>query len=129
MEESLDKVANGNEEWVRLISDFYKPFSKRLEEVDKKAKRVAIEAEKTGEKCPECKKGEVIIRLGRFGKFLSCSRFPECKYTGKYVNKVGVKCPECKHGDVVLKNTKKGRKFFGCSRYPKCKWASWRKPN
>ena len=129
MEESLDKVANGNEEWVRLISDFYKPFSKRLEEVDKKAKRVAIEAEKTGEKCPECKKGEVIIRLGRFGKFLSCSRFPECKYTGRYVNKVGVKCPECKHGDVVLKNTKKGRKFFGCSRYPKCKWASWRKPN
>lgn len=129
MEEGLDKVANGEEKWVRLISDFYKPFEVKLKDVDKNAKRVAIEAEKTGEKCPECKEGEVIIRLGRFGKFLSCSRFPDCKYTAKYINKAGIKCPDCKTGDVIIKNTKRGRKFFGCSRYPKCKWASWRKPS
>jgi len=129
MEESLDKVANGDEKWVQLISDFYKPFGKKLIDVDKNAKRAVIETEKTGEKCPECKEGDVIIRLGRFGKFLSCSRFPDCKYTAKFVNKIGMKCLECKKGDVIIKNTKRGRKFFGCSRYPKCKWASWRKPN
>jgi len=129
MEEGLDKVANGEEKWVELIRNFYKPFEIKLKDVEKNAKRVAIEAEKTGEKCPECKDGNVVIRTGRFGKFLSCDKFPECKYTGKYVQKIGKKCPECKSGDIILKNTKKGRKFFGCSRYPKCKWASWRKPS
>jgi len=129
MEEGLDKIANGEVKWVGLISDFYNPFSKKLEDVDKNSKRVAIAAEKTGDKCPECKTGDVIIRIGRFGKFLSCSRFPECKYTAKYIQKVGIKCPECKSGDVIIKNTKRGRKFYGCSRYPKCKWASWRKPS
>jgi DNA topoisomerase-1 len=128
MEEGLDRIANGEQKWVDLISDFYKPFEKKLIDVEKNAKRVAIAAEKTGEKCPECKEGDVIIRIGRFGKFLSCSRFPECKYTAKYIDKIGIKCPECKNGDVIIKKTKRGRKFFGCSRYPKCKWASWRKP-
>ena len=129
LEGDLDRVANGELKWRGLISDFYKPFEGKLSDVEKNAKRVAIETESTGEKCPECKDGEIIIRLGRFGKFLSCSRFPECKYTAKYIQKVGKKCPECKTGDVIIKNTKKGRKFFGCSRYPKCKWASWRKPS
>ncbi len=128
MEEGLDKIANGEQKWVNLISDFYKPFEKKIIDVEKNSKRVAIAAEKTGEKCPECKDGDVIIRIGRFGKFLSCSRFPDCKYTAKYLDKTGIKCPECKSGDVIIKKTKKGRKFFGCSRYPKCKWASWRKP-
>jgi DNA topoisomerase-1 len=128
MEEGLDRIANGDQKWVDLISDFYKPFEKKLVDVEKNAKRVPIAAEKTGEKCPECKEGDVIIRIGRFGKFLSCSRFPECKYTAKYIDKTGIKCPECKNGDVIIKKTKRGRKFFGCSRYPKCKWASWRKP-
>ncbi|KKQ83740.1 MAG: topoisomerase protein [Candidatus Woesebacteria bacterium GW2011_GWA1_38_8] len=129
MEEGLDKVANGEEKWVELIRDFYKPFEKKLLDVEKKAKRVAIEAEKTGEKCPECKKGDIVIRTGRFGKFLSCDKFPECKYTAKYLDKIGKKCPDCKKGEVIVKKTKKGRKFYGCSRYPKCKWASWRKPS
>jgi len=129
LEEGLDRVANGDLKWGGLISEFYKPFGEKLGDVEKNSKRVAIEAESTGEKCPECKDGEVIIRLGRFGKFLSCSKFPACKYTAKYIQKVGKKCPECKTGDMIIKNTKKGRKFFGCSRYPKCKWASWRKPN
>ena len=128
MEDNLDKIANGNEKWVEIIGDFFKPFEKKVKDVDKKAERVKIETEKLGKKCPECKEGELVIRLGRFGKFVSCSRFPDCKYTEKYLEKVGVKCPECGKGDVIVKKTSKGRKFFGCSRYPDCKYASWRSP-
>ncbi len=128
MESGLDKIANGEGEWKEVINGFYKPFASKLKIVDKEAKRVKIEVEKLGKKCPECKKGELVIRIGRFGKFISCSRFPDCKHTEKYLEKLGVKCPECKVGDVIVKKTGKGRNFFGCSRYPECKWASWRSP-
>lgn len=128
MEDDLDRVANGETKWTGVIADFFKPLEKKIGTVDKKAKRVKIETEKLGKKCPECKEGELVVRLGRFGKFISCSRFPDCKYTEKYLEKVGVKCPECKVGDVIIKKTSKGRKFFGCSRYPECKYASWRSP-
>ncbi len=128
MEDDLDKVANGEKVWQKEIKTFYTPFHKKLTDVTKNAKRVKIETEKLGEKCPECKVGELVIRIGRFGKFISCSRFPDCKYTAKYLEKVGVKCPECKVGDVIIKKTSKGRQFFGCSRYPECKWASWKDP-
>lgn len=128
MEDDLDSIANGNIKWETPISDFWKPFIKKLDMVTKKSKRVKIEVEKTGRKCPECKKGELVIRIGRFGKFISCSLFPECKYTEKYIEKIDMKCPGCKTGTVVVNKTRRGRKFFGCSRYPECKWASWRKP-
>jgi DNA topoisomerase-1 len=128
MEDNLDKVADGKLLWTKSIKTFYGPFEKKLGSVEKNAKRVKIEVEKLGKKCPECGTGELVIRTGRFGKFISCSRFPECKYTAKYLEKVGVKCPECKTGDVIIKKTGKGRRFFGCSRYPDCKWASWRNP-
>lgn len=128
MENDLDKIANGESKWNGIIKDFYKPFEGKVKMVDKEGKRVKIEAEKLGRKCPECHEGELVIRLGRFGKFISCSRFPDCKYTEKYIEKVGMKCPECKVGDVIVKKTGKGRNFFGCSRYPECKWASWRSP-
>ena len=128
MEDNLDSVANGKLKWETSIKDFWKPFEKKLASVEKNSKRVKIEVEKLGKKCPECKDGELVVRLGRFGKFVSCSRFPDCKYTEKYLEKVGVKCPECKTGDVIIKKTSKGRKFFGCSRYPECKYASWRSP-
>jgi len=128
MEEELDRVANGKAKWTKLISQFYQPFQKQLEKVEKKVGRVKIPVQKTGKKCPQCKKGELVIRTGRFGKFLSCSRFPECKYTASYAEKLlGIKCPQC-GGDIVIKRTRKGRQFYGCSNYPKCKWASWRKP-
>ena len=128
MEEGLDQVANGKTKWIKLIDQFYQPFQKQLEKVEKKVGRVKIPVQKTGKKCPQCKKGELVIRTGRFGKFLSCSRFPECKYTTSYIEKLlGVKCPQC-GGDIVIKRTRKGRQFYGCSNYPKCKWASWRKP-
>lgn len=128
MEGELDDIANGKLKWEEPIKEFYKPFEKKLADVEKNAKRVKIEVEKLGRSCPECKIGELVIRTGRFGKFISCSRFPDCKYTEKYLEKVGVKCPECKIGDVIIKKTSKGRKFFGCSRYPECKYASWRNP-
>ncbi|PIS15165.1 type I DNA topoisomerase [Candidatus Shapirobacteria bacterium CG09_land_8_20_14_0_10_38_17] len=128
MEEGLDKIANGGAEWKKLIGQFYQPFQKQLEKVEEQVGRVKIPVQKTGKKCPKCKKGELVIRTGRFGKFLSCSRFPECRYTAPYIEKLlGVKCPQC-GGDVVIKRTRKGKQFYGCSNYPQCKWASWRKP-
>lgn len=129
IEEQLDNIANGEVKWVPVIADFYKPFIKKVANVEKNAERVKIEVEETGEKCPECKKGDLVIRMGRFGKFISCSNFPECKYKKNYIEKVGgIKCPDCKVGDVILRRTRKGRQFYGCSKYPDCSWASWTKP-
>ncbi|HUV47268.1 MAG TPA: type I DNA topoisomerase [Candidatus Bathyarchaeia archaeon] len=129
MEDDLDKIAQGKREWVPTIREFYQPFIRKLKEVEKTAKRAKIAVEKTGKKCPKCKKGEQVIRTGRFGKFLSCSRFPECDWKDSYQEKVkGVLCPKC-HSDIVVRKTKKGRRFFGCSRWPECKWATWRLPS
>jgi len=128
MEDDLDKIAHGKKKWQMVLGEFWGSFIRKVEKVEKTAERVKIETEKTGKKCPECKKGAEVIRVGRFGKFLSCSTFPKCRYTAKYLDKVGKKCPECKKGDIIVKKTKKGRQFFGCSQYPECDWASWRKP-
>jgi DNA topoisomerase-1 len=128
MEGSLDDIANGKLKWVKVISTFWKPFDKKLVSVEKNSQRVKIEVEKLGRECPECKEGELVIRTGRFGKFISCSRFPDCKHTEKYLEKIGMTCPDCGKGDVIVKKTGKGRKFFGCSRYPDCKYASWKSP-
>lgn len=136
MEGDLDNIANGEKKWVETIKKFWGPFGKKIKVVTKEGKRVKIETEKLGRACPECeerglpraKRGELVIRIGRFGKFISCSRFPDCKHTEKYLEKTGAKCPDCKKGDVIIKKSGRGRKFFGCSRYPECKWASWRKP-
>jgi DNA topoisomerase-1 len=128
MEDHLDKIADGKNVWTDSIKKFWSPFNSKLTDVTKHSKRVKIEVEKLGRKCPDCKKGELVIRVGRFGKFISCSRFPDCKHTEKYVEKIGMKCPECGKGEVIVKKTSRGKRFFGCSRYPKCKWASWRNP-
>lgn len=136
MEDHLDEVAKGELDWHKMIDEFYKPFSDKLTDVEENAKRVQIETEKLGKKCPTCKKegrtdedrGELVVRTGRFGKFISCSKFPECKHTEKYLDKVGMKCSECGKGDVIIKKTRRGRQFFGCSNYPKCEFASWKKP-
>jgi len=128
MEDDLDAIANGEKERVPVLKEFYDPFSSRLEGVKKVAQRVAVETEATGESCPKCKEGSVVIRVGRFGKFLSCSRFPECDWRAPYIKAIeGVKCPKC-GGDIVYKKTKKGKGFYGCSNYPKCDFASWKKP-
>jgi DNA topoisomerase-1 len=132
MEDSLDEIALGNAKWVPVIREFWNPFNKLVGEVTKNSKRVEVPVEKTGKPCPLCgdkEKGEIIIRTGRFGKFYSCSRFPECKYTANFKQTIeGMKCEKCQQGDVVIKRTRTGRTFYGCSRYPECDWASWADP-
>jgi len=128
MEEDLDRVANGKKRWTDLIKHFYQLFLQTLTKVEKEAPRAIVPVEETGENCPKCKKGKLVVRTGRFGKFLSCSRFPECDYTAPYNEKLkGIKCPKC-GGEVVIRRSKKGRRFYGCANYPQCSWASWRRP-
>ncbi len=128
LEDKLDEIANGDEKWQPVIKEFYDPFSKKLAGVSETAERVKIQTELTGDKCPVCTEGDVVVRTGKFGKFLSCSRYPDCTYKANYQNKTGQKCPTCNEGDVIIRKTRTGRTFFGCSRYPDCKFASWNKP-
>ncbi len=128
MEEDLDKIAGGKLDWKKMMKRFWKPFSAEVKKVEKNAKRVKVETEKLGRKCPDCEKGNLVIRLGRFGKFISCDKFPDCKHTEPFLQLAGFKCPDC-GARAVIKKTRKGRRFFGCSKYPKCKWAGWKKPN
>lgn len=129
MEEDLDLIALGEKDWVGIIDLFYKPLAKKIGEVTEVADRVQVPVEKTGETCPECNEGEVVIRSGRFGKFKSCSRFPDCKFTKNIVETLPDQhCPLCGSGDVVVKNTRWGKPFYGCSLYPQCDFASWKKP-
>lgn len=127
MEEDLDKIALGKLDWQKMMKNFWQDFDKEVKNVERNAERVKVETEKTGEKCPECHEGDLVIRVGKFGKFVSCSRFPECKYTAPLREMAGFSCPEC-GSEGVVKRTRSGKKFFGCSNYPKCKWASWKKP-
>lgn len=143
MEDGLDAIANGKEEWQKLLADFYGPFSKNLEEKYQEVQKKDLIPEATGEICEKCSK-PMIIRMSRFGKFMACSGFPECRNTKKLTapsshpeqgegsgpKKIGMKCPTCIEGEVVERYTKKGRRrrFWGCSKYPKCMYATWKDP-
>ncbi len=127
MEDQLDEIANGEMKWLPVIADFYQPFETELLKVAETAERVKVEVETTGDKCPVCGQGDVVIRIGRYGKFLACSRYPECGYKANYMEKAGVKCPKC-GGEVILRKTKSHKTFYGCSNYPNCNFASWTKP-
>jgi len=127
MEDDLDEIANGKKEWVPVIREFFEPFNTKLTSVSKVSERVAVETEVTDEKCPQCG-APLVVRLGRYGKFLSCSKFPECKFTKPFIKEAGFNCPKC-GAPVVLRKTKKGKTFYGCSKWPKCDFATWRKPN
>lgn len=123
MEDGLDAVASGEKKWVPMIAEFYEPFEKKLQEV-KGAARVKIATEKTSEKCP--KDGAfLVIRVGRFGKFLSCENFPKCDFSKPFVEETKFSCPK-DGGKIVVKRTRKGRTFYGCSNYPKCDFATWK---
>jgi len=129
MENELDEIAEGKDSWQKTVKDFYTPFAKNLEkkygEVEKKDL-----IKETDKKCPKCG-SPLIERLGRFGRFYACSKFPECKHTESVDDKnkdLGIKCPKCKDGDVISRKTKRGKIFYGCSRYPKCDFALWDKP-
>ncbi len=124
VEEEFDEIAEGKKEWVPVIKDFFEPFAKNLKEKYETVTSQKTE-EKTGEQCPECGK-DLVIKRGRFGKFIACSGFPDCKFTKKIPETpLNIKCPKCAEGDVIRRRSKKGRWFFGCSRYPNCDFVSW----
>jgi len=129
MEEDLDDIAEGKTKWVPVIKNFYGPFHKNLEEKYENVKKQNIE-KKTDEICEKCGK-PMVIKRGRFGEFMACSGFPECK-NAKTIKReaetINMKCPKCGEGDVVVKRTKRGKIFYGCSKYPACDFASWTKP-
>ncbi|MEX1061725.1 MAG: type I DNA topoisomerase [Patescibacteria group bacterium] len=128
MEANLDEIAQGKMKWVEPIAAFYGPFAKELAEADENIDKSSMTTlAETDEKCPESGH-PLVLKLGRYGKFYSCSGFPECKYARPYVEKIGMACPTCKEGDVIVKKTKRGKSFYGCSRYPSCKFASWDDP-
>lgn len=124
MENKLDEIASGKTDWVPVVKEFYKPFEKDLKLAEGEEK-IKIELEKTGEKCP-LDGGDVVIRVGRFGKFKACANFPECKFRESIVQESGYLCPR-DAGKMVLKKTHKGRTFYGCGNYPKCDFAVWTK--
>jgi len=129
MEKELDKVAEGKNNWKKACRDFYNPFAKNLENKYKEVKKENL-TEETDKICPKCG-SPIIERMGRFGKFYACSKFPECKYTESIENKnkdLGIKCPKCKEGDIIARKTKRGKIFYGCNRFPKCDFALWDKP-
>ena len=129
MEEELDNVAEGKTEWQKVIKDFYLPFAENLEKKYETVEKKDM-IEETDEICEKCGK-PMIIRRGRFGRFMACSGFPDCKNTKKIKEAsetIGMKCPKCSEGDVIVKWTRRKRKFFGCSRYPECDYANWKDP-
>jgi DNA topoisomerase-1 len=126
MEEDLDRIADGDEDWVHVLREFYGPFAETVAQAEKAMPEQKVEPEEAGIDCPKCG-APMLIKWGKYGKFLGCSRFPDCRETMPYMEKVGVKCPEC-GGDLVERRTRKGRTFYGCSNYPDCEFATWRRP-
>ena len=125
MEDELDEVAQGQRGWVAVVKAFYEPFAAELNGADERIPRVDA-TEATDEMCPNCGK-PMVIRSGRFGRFIACTGYPECKTTKKIVQSTGAKCPKC-GGDVVVKRSKKGKTFYSCSNYPDCDFATNRRP-
>ena len=127
------EIASGKKEWVPIVKAFHDPFKKNLDEKYQEVSIKEIAEEKTDEICEKCGK-PIIIKMGRFGRFLACSGFPECKNTKslnnnhKNPNYINMKCPKCREGEVVRRRSKKGRFFYGCSRWPQCDFVSWKKP-
>ncbi|MFZ0574860.1 MAG: type I DNA topoisomerase [Candidatus Cybelea sp.] len=123
MEGDLDKVAVGHENWITLLRSFYGPFASELEEAEKRLPRLELRDEPTDEICPKCGR-PMVIKTGRFGRFISCTGYPECKTAKPIVKETGVPCPKC-GGAIVERRSKKGRTFYGCGNYPNCDFISW----
>ncbi|WP_404409143.1 type I DNA topoisomerase [Jeotgalibacillus malaysiensis] len=127
MEKELDDVEEGQIQWVKIIDEFYKDFEGHLEKAEQEMEKVEIKDEYAGEDCEECGNA-MVIKMGRYGRFMACSNFPDCRNTKPIVKEIGVKCPTCKEGNVIERKSKKNRIFFGCDRYPECEYLSWDKP-
>jgi DNA topoisomerase-1 len=126
MEADLDRIASGELGWINVIREFYAPFSKQVELAEERIPEMNMGPEPIGRQCPQCGH-ELVIRWGRYGKFISCSNFPECRYTEAWLEKIGVKCPK-DGGEIVERKTRKGRVFYGCANYPECDFTSWKRP-
>jgi DNA topoisomerase-1 len=126
MEEDLDEIAAGNTQWISVMQEFYGPFAQTVQKAQAEMPVIKTGPEPIGRLCPECGK-DLVIRYGRYGKFISCSGFPECRHTEAWLEKIGVTCPK-DGGDIVERKTRKGRIFYGCMNYPNCDFTSWKKP-
>ncbi len=126
MEEDLDRIASGDADWVKIVSAFYDPFSVQVQRAEEKMPEVKTGPEPIGRACPECGH-DLVIRWGRYGKFISCSNFPDCRYTEAWLEKTGARCPK-DGGEIVERKTRKGRVFYGCANYPNCDFTTWKRP-
>ncbi|WP_273834836.1 type I DNA topoisomerase [Guptibacillus sedimenti] len=127
LENDLDKIEDGEAEWISVINEFYQNFEQRLKVAEEEMKEVEIKDEPAGEDCEKCG-SPMVIKMGRYGKFMACSNFPDCRNTKPILKEVGVTCPKCKEGNVVERKSKKNRLFYGCDRFPECDFLSWDKP-
>jgi DNA topoisomerase-1 len=126
MDTELDNIEDGNINWKNVVADVYAPLKEAIETAIANVEKINMD-EETDEICETCG-SNMVIKYGRFGKFMACKNYPECKNTKPLVNKIGVKCPKCKEGDIILRKSKKGKAFYGCSNYPNCDFVSWSKP-
>ncbi len=126
MEENLDRIAGGEVDWVQVLREFYEPFSQKVIKAQQEMPQSRSEPEKVGRTCPKCGH-DLVIRYGRYGKFISCSNFPNCRYTEPLLERIGVKCPK-DGGEIVERKSRRGRVFYGCANYPNCDFVSWKKP-
>ncbi|RPK15417.1 type I DNA topoisomerase [Priestia endophytica] len=127
METDLDEIEEGKVQWVSVIDEFYRDFEIRLEKAEKEMREVEIKDEPAGEDCELCG-SPMVFKMGRYGKFMACSNFPDCRNTKPIVKEIGVDCPKCEDGQVVERKSKKKRLFYGCTNYPSCDFLSWDKP-
>jgi DNA topoisomerase-1 len=127
MEEKLDHIAEGDLDWVKVLNDFYGPFNEEVQKAAADVERVEIPVEESDVQCEKCGR-TMVYKYGRFGRFLACPGYPECKNTKPIRKTMGVKCPKCGDGDILERKSKKGRLFYGCNQYPKCDFTSWERP-
>lgn len=127
MEADLDKIEEGKTDWIQIIDNFYKEFEKNVKHADEAIEKIEIKDEPAGEDCEKCG-APMVFKLGRYGKFMACSNFPECRNTKTITKPIGVTCPKCKTGEIVERKSKTKRIFYGCENYPECDFVSWDKP-
>ncbi|MGQ7396187.1 type I DNA topoisomerase [Streptococcus suis] len=127
MEQKLDDVEDGKEQWQKIIDSFYQPFKIELTKAEEQMEKIQIKDEPAGFDCDVCGH-PMVIKLGRFGKFYACSNFPDCRNTKQITKEIGVTCPVCHQGQVIERKSKRNRLFYGCDRYPECEFTSWDKP-
>lgn len=127
LEDRLDQIEEGILGWQDVLTEFFEPFQDSLEKAEALIGEVKLEDPVSDELCPECGRN-LVIKFGRFGKFLACPGFPECRFTKPLLESTGIRCPKCEEGEIVGRRSKKGRKFYGCNRYPECDFVTWDMP-